>query len=68
VLPYALEHQRALLEAVKKDQSAEIREQTHKILSVCEERVLDAIFLHDQLFTQDLKLPARAEKRRRLRR
>lgn len=65
VLPYALEHQRALLEAVKKDQSVEIREQTHKILSVCEERVLDAIFLHDQLFTQDLKLPSRAESTRR---
>jgi DNA-binding GntR family transcriptional regulator len=61
VLPYALEHQRALLEAVKKDQSAEIHEQTHKILSVCEERVLDAIFLHDQVITQDLMLPIRAE-------
>lgn len=60
VLPYALEHQRALLEAVKKDQSAEIRAQTHKILSVCEERVLDAIFLHDQVITQDLMLPIRA--------
>ncbi len=60
VLPYALEHQRLLLEAIKKDQSLEIREQTHKILSVCEERVLDAIFLHDQLFTQDLMLPGGA--------
>ncbi len=56
VMPYALDHQRALLEAVKKDQSAEIREQTRKILSVCEERVLDAIFLHDQLYKQDLRL------------
>ncbi|MBB5518927.1 GntR family transcriptional regulator [Amphiplicatus metriothermophilus] len=63
VLPYALEHQRALLEAVKKDQSAEIRDQTHKILSVCEERVLDAIFMHDRLYTQDLRLPSAAEAR-----
>lgn len=58
VLPFALQHQRTLLEAVKENQSAEIRDQTHKILSVCEERVLDAIFLHDRLYTQDLRLPS----------
>lgn len=59
-LPFTWEHQRELLEAVKNDQSEEIREQTHNILAICEERVLDAIFLHDQLYTQDLRVPAGA--------
>lgn len=58
VLPFTWEHQRELLDAVKNDHADEIREQTHKILSLCEERVLDAIFLHDQLYTQDLRLPS----------
>ena len=57
VMPFTWEHQRELLEAVKSDHATEIREQTHKILSLCEERVLDAIFLHDQLYTQDLRVP-----------
>lgn len=61
VLPFTWEHQRELLDAVKSDHGDEIREQTHKILALCEERVLDAIFLHDQLYTQDLRLPANAE-------
>ncbi|WP_375207315.1 GntR family transcriptional regulator [Hyphococcus sp.] len=61
VLPFTWEHQRELLEAVKNDQASEIREQTHKILSLCEERVLDAIFLHDQLYRQDLRLPGEDE-------
>jgi hypothetical protein len=59
-LPYTWDHQRALVEAIKKDMSDDIREQVHKILSISEQRVLDAIFLHDQLYTQDLKLPATA--------
>ena len=58
-LPYTWEHQRALVEAIRKDASDEIREQVHKILSNSEERVLDAIFMHDQLYTQDLKIPDR---------
>ncbi|PQA86584.1 GntR family transcriptional regulator [Marinicaulis flavus] len=61
ILPFTWEHQRELLEAVKNDHADEIREQTHKILAICEERVLDAIFLHDQLYTQDLRLPAQPE-------
>lgn len=61
VLPFTWEHQRELLDAVKSDHAEQIREQTHKILMLCEERVLDAIFLHDQLYTQDLRLPARVE-------
>ncbi|WP_428410448.1 GntR family transcriptional regulator [Hyphococcus sp.] len=60
-LPYTWEHQRALVEAIKKDLSDDIREQVHKILTISEQRVLDAIFLHDQLYTQDLKLPSRLE-------
>jgi len=56
-LPYTWEHQRELLDAVKNDQSREIHNQTHKILSICEERVLNAIFLNDQLYTQDLRAP-----------
>lgn len=57
-LPYTWEHQRDLVESVKKDRAEEIREETHKILTMCEERVLKAIFMHDQLYTQDLRLPA----------
>ena len=57
VLPFTWEHQRELLEAVKNDHAEDIRDQTHKILAICEERVLDAIFLHDQLYTQDLRVP-----------
>ncbi len=55
-LPYTWERQKDLLKAVKHDQSTEIRNQTHAILSICEERVLEAIFLHDQLLKQDLRV------------
>lgn len=57
-LPYTWEHQRELVDAVRNDRSDEIREQTLKILSACEERVLKAAFMHDQLYTQDLCAPA----------
>ncbi len=60
VLPYTWEHQRDLLDAVKSDHSEDIRVQTHKILSLCEERVLNALFLHDQLNSQDLRAPGSA--------
>lgn len=55
-LPYTWEHQKALLSAVKHDQSSEIRIQTQNILSRCEDRVLEAIFLHDQILNQDLRV------------
>ncbi len=58
ILPFTWEHQRELLDAVKHDRSDDVREQTHKILAVCEERVLDAIFVHDHLYAQDLRVPA----------
>jgi len=57
-LPFTWDHQRDLIEAMRNDHSREIREQTHKILAKSEERVLDAIFLHDQLYKQDLRIPA----------
>lgn len=57
-LPFTWEHQGDLIAAMRRDHSHEIREQTHKILVKSEERVLDAIFLHDQLYKQDLKLPS----------
>ncbi|WP_233356220.1 GntR family transcriptional regulator [Henriciella aquimarina] len=60
-LPFTWEHQRDLIEAMRNDRSRDIREQTHKILSKSEERVLDAIFLHDQLYKQDLRLPSDTE-------
>lgn len=56
-LPYTWEHQRALVEAIRRDASDDIRAQVHKILTNSEERVLDAVFMHDQLYTQDLKVP-----------
>ncbi|WP_297730329.1 GntR family transcriptional regulator [uncultured Maricaulis sp.] len=56
-MPYTWEHQRALVEAIKRDASSDIREQVHKILSSSEERLLDAIFMHDQMYMQDLKIP-----------
>lgn len=57
-MPFTWDHQRELIEAMRNDHSQEIREQTHKILSKSEERVLDAIFLHDQLYKQDLRVPS----------
>lgn len=57
-LPYTWEHQRDLVEAVRNDHSEEIRAQTLKILTACEERVLKAVFMHEQLYTQDLRAPA----------
>lgn len=59
-LPYTWEHQRALVDAIRQDASSDVREQVHKILSNSEERVLDAIFTHDQLYMQDLKIPDRS--------
>lgn len=56
-LPYTWEHQRALVDAIGQDASDDVREQVHKILSSSEERVLDAIFTHDQLYMQDLTIP-----------
>lgn len=56
-MPYTWEHQRALVEAIRRDASDDIREQVHKILSSSEERVLDAILTHDQMYMQDLKIP-----------
>lgn len=56
-LPYTWEHQRELVQSVRNDQADEIQEQALKILSICEERVLKAIFMHDQLYTQDLRAP-----------
>jgi len=58
-LPYTWEHQRALVEAIRRDASDDIRAQVHKMLSSSEERVLDAVFIHDQLYMQDLKVPNR---------
>lgn len=58
-LPYTWEHQRALVDAICNDASDDIRAQAHKILSSSEERVLDAVFMHDQLYMQDLKVPNR---------
>ena len=55
--PYTWDHQRDLVESLRSDQAEEIQKQTLMILSVCEERVLRAIFQHDQLYTQDLRTP-----------
>lgn len=56
--PYTWDHQRDLVESLRSDQPEEIQKQTLMILSTCEERVLRAIFQHDQLYTQDLRAPA----------
>jgi DNA-binding GntR family transcriptional regulator len=53
-LPYTWADQKALLNAVKHEQPAEIRLHAQNILSKCEDRVLEAIFLHEQLLNQDL--------------
>ena len=55
--PYTWDHQRDLVESLRSDQAEEIQKQTLMILSVCEERVLRAIFQRDQLYTQNLRLP-----------
>ncbi|MCB2114519.1 MAG: GntR family transcriptional regulator [Parvularculaceae bacterium] len=60
-LPFTWDHQRSLVDAVKKDLSDDIRAHVIKILTSCEERVLGAIFLHEQLYRQDLRLPLGSE-------
>ena len=55
--PYTWEHQRDLVEALRNDNAGEVHKQTLMILNSCEERVMKAIFMHDQLYTQDLRLP-----------
>lgn len=55
--PYTWDHQRDLVEALRSDNAEEVQKQTLMILNSCEERVMKAIFMHDQLYTQDLRLP-----------
>ena len=60
-LPFTLGHQNELMDAIKEDRADDISDRVRKILTISEERVLDAIFLHDQLYTQDLRLPVSAD-------
>ena len=57
-MPYTWDHQRELVEALKNDKAEDVRKQTMAILTAGEERVLKALFMHDQLYTQDLRLPS----------
>lgn len=56
-LPYTLELHQELLEMVKADKREGIRDVTLAVLSASEERVLKALFMDEQLNTQDLRVP-----------
>ncbi|ABI76985.1 conserved hypothetical protein [Hyphomonas neptunium ATCC 15444] len=55
--PFSPDHQKRLVEALRKDDAREVHSQTLMILESCEERVMKAIFSHDQLNEQDLHVP-----------
>lgn len=55
--PFSPDHQRKLVEALRNDDAQEVHKQALMILNVCEERVMKAIFSHDQLNAQDLHVP-----------
>ncbi|WP_425408151.1 GntR family transcriptional regulator [Hyphococcus sp.] len=57
-LPFTWDHQRELVEAIRTDKAEEISDQTLKILTSSEDRVLKALFSHDQLMMQDLRAQA----------
>lgn len=56
-LPYTWEHQREMVEAMKSDRPEEIEKRVYAMLAMSEERLLSAIFSHDQIYKQDLRLP-----------
>ncbi|NHK26453.1 GntR family transcriptional regulator [Parvularcula flava] len=56
-MPYTWDHQRELVEALRQDKADDVKKQTLTILTASEERVMKALFMHDQLYTQDLRLP-----------
>lgn len=55
--PYSWENQRRMIEALRSDDADAVQQHTLAMLNACEERVMRAIFMHDQLNTQDLHLP-----------
>ena len=60
-MPYTWDHQRELVDALRQDKGEDVKKQTLTILTASEERVMKALFMHDQLYTQDLRLPASAK-------
>ncbi|WP_206613442.1 GntR family transcriptional regulator [Parahaliea mediterranea] len=55
-LPYTSEQQGLLLDVMKSDETSKIQEAILSTLSQSEERILNAIFTHEQFYTQDLKI------------
>jgi DNA-binding GntR family transcriptional regulator len=56
IFPYSSEQQALILEVMKSDEPAKIRKVTLELLTRAEERMLSAIFSHEQFNTQDLKV------------
>ncbi|QIB65243.1 GntR family transcriptional regulator [Kineobactrum salinum] len=54
--PYSSEQQARVLQALRSDEPASIREAVHDILSQVEDRILTSIFTSAQFLNQDLKL------------
>ena len=52
--PLFPDQQTTLLKIMKSDEPKKIKAMTHEMLNQIEERILNAIFSHDQFYTQDL--------------
>jgi len=55
--PFSPEHQKRLVDALRNNDRKEVYDQALMILESCEERVMTAIFSHNQLNQQDLHIP-----------
>lgn len=54
--PYSSEHQRTVFDVMRSDDSKRIRQTIRDVLAQTEDRILNAVFSHEQLYTQDLKV------------
>ncbi len=54
--PYSGEHQRVIFDVMKQDDTGRVHKVVLDILQQTEERMLNAIFSHEQFYTQDLKV------------
>lgn len=54
--PYSGEHQKVIFDVMKQDDTLKIQKIVLDILQQTEERMLNAIFSHEQFYTQDLKV------------
>jgi hypothetical protein len=54
--PYSSEYQSTSLETMKNGSSGETQKAIREMLTQTEDRILSAVFAHEQFYTQDLKV------------